>query len=392
MSLWGEMANRWFVLALLFVTRISLGFQFQTMGSVSDEVIRELDLNYAEIGSLIGLFMVPGLFLAIPAGLAGKFFSDKALIGFGLIALSFGGLVAALAQGFGFLSIGRFISGIGFVVSTIFFAKVLIDWFEGKELATAMSVLVMSWPFGIAMGQVGHGWLSAAIDWRLAFYTASLYCGLGAALIISLYRTPKQVVSAKNSFKFSLSKPEILLTLTASMAWGFFNAGYVVYLSFSPLVLISSGYESVFASSIISTASWVMIFSGAVCGFISDKTNRPNMIVYICMGGCVLSFLILLNTPYPLISALIFGLMGMAPAGILMALSAEAMRSENRSIGMGVFFMGQVLLQSSAPPVAGWLYDITQDVSFPILFAVGLFLATAAANFCFRFLKRRYLI
>ena len=47
------MANRWFVLALLFVTRISLGFQFQTMGSVSDEVIRELDLNYAEIGSLI---------------------------------------------------------------------------------------------------------------------------------------------------------------------------------------------------------------------------------------------------------------------------------------------------------------------------------------------------
>ena len=68
------MANRWFVLALLFVTRISLGFQFQTMGSVSDEVIRELDLNYAEIGSLIGLFMVPGLFLAIPAGLAGKFF------------------------------------------------------------------------------------------------------------------------------------------------------------------------------------------------------------------------------------------------------------------------------------------------------------------------------
>ena len=88
----------------------------------------------------------------------------------------------------------------------------------------------------------------------------------------------------------------------------------------------------------------------------------------------------------------IFGLLGMAPAGILMALSAEAMRSENRSIGMGVFFMGQVLLQSSAPPVAGWLYDITQDVSFPILFAVGLFLATAAANFCFRFLKRRYLI
>ena len=64
------------------------------------------------------------------------------------------------------------------------FAKVLIDWFEGKELATAMSVLVMSWPFGIAMGQVGHGWLSASLDWRWAFYIASLYCTLSAALMI----------------------------------------------------------------------------------------------------------------------------------------------------------------------------------------------------------------
>ena len=87
-----------------------------------------------EIGTLIGLFMLPGP-LAIPAGLAGNF-SDKALIGFGLIALSLGGTNAGLSQGFGFLSVGRVICGIGFVVSTIFFAKVAIDWFEGKELAT----------------------------------------------------------------------------------------------------------------------------------------------------------------------------------------------------------------------------------------------------------------
>ena len=71
------MNNRWFILGLLFITRISLGFQFQTMGSVSNKVIYELALNYAEIGTLIGLFMLPGLFLAIPAGLAGNFFSDN---------------------------------------------------------------------------------------------------------------------------------------------------------------------------------------------------------------------------------------------------------------------------------------------------------------------------
>ena len=59
------------MLALLFAARIGLGFQFQTLGSVSSELVIELGLNYTEIGSLIGLFMVPGLFLAIPAGIAG---------------------------------------------------------------------------------------------------------------------------------------------------------------------------------------------------------------------------------------------------------------------------------------------------------------------------------
>ncbi|MEC7388476.1 MAG: MFS transporter, partial [Pseudomonadota bacterium] len=344
------------------------------------------------IGTLIGLFMLPGLFLAIPAGLAGTFFSDKALIGFGLIALSLGGTIAGLSQGFGFLSVGRVICGIGFVVSTIFFAKVLIDWFEGKELATAMSVLVMSWPFGIAMGQVGHGWLSAFLDWRWAFYIASLYCAVSAALMILLYCGPVKELRDNGSVKFSLNKSELILTLTASLAWGFFNAGYVVYLSFSPLVLMSSGHSAIAASSIVSAASWVMIFSGAICGFISDKTRRPNLIIYICMGACILSFLMLLNLPFPLISVLIFGLVGMAPAGILMALSAEAMRVESRSIGMGVFFMGQVLLQSTAPPVAGWLYDVTNDVNLPILFAVALFLATGASNYCFQYLKIKHAI
>ena len=287
---------------------------------------------------------------------------------------------------------GRVICGIGFVVSTIFFAKVLIDWFEGKELATAMSVLVMSWPFGIAMGQVGHGWLSVFLDWRWAFYIASLYCAASAALMTLLYRVPVKELRENRSVKFSLNKSELLLTLTASLAWGFFNAGYVVYLSFSPLVLISLGHSAMAASSIVSAASWVMIFSGAICGFISDKTKRPNLIIYICMGACTLSFLMLLNLPLPLISVLIFGLVGMAPAGILMALSAEAMRVESRSIGMGVFFMGQVLLQSTAPPVAGWLYDVTNDVNLPILFAVALFLATGASNYCFQHLKIKHAI
>jgi MFS family permease len=95
------MEKRWVILFILFFTRISLGFQFQTMGSVSGEVIDELQFNYAEIGSLIGLFMIPGLFLAIPAGLAGNYVSDRFIIGLGLMTLSLGGIIAGFSETFG---------------------------------------------------------------------------------------------------------------------------------------------------------------------------------------------------------------------------------------------------------------------------------------------------
>jgi hypothetical protein len=63
---------------------------------------------------------------------------------------------SALAYGFGFLAAGRLLCGVGFVVSTLCFTMMIADWFLGRELATAMSVMIMSWPFGVAMDQIGH--------------------------------------------------------------------------------------------------------------------------------------------------------------------------------------------------------------------------------------------
>jgi predicted MFS family arabinose efflux permease len=381
--------SRWTILAVLFAARVGLGFQFQTLGSVSDVLAVDLQLSFAEVGTLIGLFMLPGLILALPAGLLGPRMSDRSLVTFGLIALALGGSVASIANGFSLLAIGRFLCGVGFLFSTIYFTKMVADWFAGRELATAMGVLVMSWPFGIAMGQIVHGWLAADHAWRAAFVAASLYCLAAAALVYCTYRSPPgERGPAAKTVPSSFTRREWGLVLAASGVWAAFNAAYIVYLSFAPKVLTAGGFGALQAAAVISIASWVMIFSGALCGYVADRSGRPDRVLYACLAVGALSLLLLPHVDYAVGLSLAFGLMGMAPAGVIMALTAEAVAPERRALGMGIFFSGYFLITAPAPAIAGWLFDRGGDPYQPILFAVVLFALTAISNLLFRAIQR----
>jgi predicted MFS family arabinose efflux permease len=113
-TLYAPHRTRWRILALLFTCRTGLGFQFQTLGSVSGSLVAQLGSSYAQIGTLIGLFMLPGLVLALPAGYVGRYLSDRTLVAAGLLSLAAGGATAAVAPGFGALALGRLVAGVGF--------------------------------------------------------------------------------------------------------------------------------------------------------------------------------------------------------------------------------------------------------------------------------------
>ena len=384
---------RWLMLAMLFACRTGLGFQFQALGSVSPALVDQLGFNYTEIGTLIGLFMLPGLVLSLPAGYAGRYLADRTLVALGLLSLALGGASAAAAHGFGLLALGRIAAGIGFVVSTVYFTKMVADWFVGRELATAMGVLVASWPVGIAMGQIGHVWIAANYDWRMAFGVAAVYCVVGAVAVALLYRAPPRGsggAAAPVAVAYGLPRNELILTLLAASVWGLFNAGYIVYLSFAPRVLVAGGYGATQAAAVISIASWVMIFSIAIGGQIADRTGKRDLVIYVGAATAVVSVLLLREVSIAVWLSLAFGLVGMASAGVIMALTGEAMAPQRRAFGMGVFFSGYFVIMTAAPPIAGWLYDRSGDPYVSVQFAAGLFTAAALANWAFRLMKRRF--
>ncbi len=381
---------RWRILLLVASARLALGLQFQTLASTSEYLIRDFALDYAQIGTLIGLFMWPGLLLAIPAGMAGRWFSDRALTSLGLGLIALGGVVAALAGGEIQIGIGRFICGTGFVLSTIYCTKMITDWFTGREIATALGILVMTWPLGIAIGQTGHEWLAANVGWSAAFMAASAYAILATLLIAIFYRPPEHATGvARTSHASRFSRAEWILIAPAAMVWALFNAGYVVYLSFASKVLVAGGTPALTAAAIISVASYVMMGSGIICGQVADRTKRYDLLLYIGMASAIVALILLPRSGMALLSSLMFGLLGMAPAGIIMALVGQAMRPENRAFGMGIFFSIYFLVTAPAPTIAGWLFDRSGDAFQPVLFAAVLFGLTALFNLVFRMLQRR---
>jgi predicted MFS family arabinose efflux permease len=103
------------------------------------------------------------------------------------------------------------------------------------------------------------------------------------------------------------------------------------------------------------------------------------------------SLALLPQTNWAIPLSLAYGLIGMAPAGLIMALTGAAMAPEKRAFGMGVFLSAYYVITAPAPAIAGWIYDRTGDPYLPILFAIALFALTLAANFAFRLKQRRML-
>jgi len=381
---------RWAILALLFFCRTSLGFQFQTMGSAAPGVTAEIGLSLTEIGTLIGLFMLPGVFLSIPSGYAARYMSDRGLLVLGLLVMGLGGATAAVAAGFGMLALGRILCGIGFVIGTIYFAKMVQDWFAGKELATAMGILVVSWPFGIAIGQVAHDWLMTQFHWRLPFAIASAYCMTAALALWLGYRAPPGAAAPRGAAApDGLPRRELWLTLLAASVWAFFNAGYLVFLSFAPRALQDSGFAAQQAIPMVSAASALMMISIPLSGFIADRTNRPDAVLYLCSAVGVVCLLALPYAPFAVLACVLFGLIGMGPAGVIMALTGQAMSPARRAFGMGVFSTIYYAITAPAPALAGWLVDRSGAAQDALLLAAALFALTMVANLAFRVAVQR---
>lgn len=105
------MQNRWGVLGLVVVARIAMAFQFQSVAAVGPLLVADLNLSYAQLGTLIGLYLLPGAVLAMPGGLPGARFGDRTMVLSALGLMALGGVALVAGPSWPAVAGGRLVSG-----------------------------------------------------------------------------------------------------------------------------------------------------------------------------------------------------------------------------------------------------------------------------------------
>lgn len=379
------MTNRWQALALLFTVRVAMAFQFQAVAALSPLVMDAFSVDLADLGLLIGLYLSPGIVLAIPGGNIGKRFGDKPCVVVGLGLMTVGGLIVALLPQWEMQLLGRLLAGIGGVILNVLMTKMVTDWFDGKEIATALGIFVNSWPVGIALALLVLPPVAeaASLTWAMLFVA-----GLAAAGMLALaafYRAPE--ISAASApapgAMERLRGPVLAAVIVSGSIWGLFNAAVGMIFSFGPAILAERGWSVQAASSTTSIVLWLVALSVPIGGLIADRTGRRNLVMVVGL----LSFAGLLvfgaRTEAVLVTFVALGLAAGVSAGPIMSLPAAVLRPETRAVGMGIFFTLFYLATFVAPFFGGWLAKRagSADVTFDLGAAMLVLCVAALAVF-----------
>ena len=357
------MQRRWLILAVLFVARTAMGFQYQSVASSAPLLVGELHIGFAEIGTLIGLYHICGVVLSLPGGLIIRRLGDKKLCAIGLALMASGGVAMAYADSYGVVFAGRLCSGMGATLFNLVITKMTADWFARREIVLAMAIILSTWPFGIALGLFSEPRIALAFGWHAVMLTAAVMCMVSLALVTLLYRAPPlegEVVRPAASEGLGLPGWRVLAPVIATgLMWGSFNAGVVTYFSFVPSYLAERhGMTMTDAGALTSLALWIGMVSIPFGGFAMQRFRRPIVTTAVfCMLAAFALALIVAGEP-PFAACIMFGLAIGPPPGVITSLPSRVLKPEQRAAGFGVFYTCHFLLQASGPAVGGWIHDL----------------------------------
>jgi MFS family permease len=378
------MRNRWSILAVLFLARTAMGFQFQSIGALSPLIIENFGISLADIGLLIGLYMAPGVIVAIPGGAIAGRFGDKRIVGLSMILMFIGCAIIAWAPSWNFMIAGRVIAGVGGVALNVVMTKMVVDWFVGREISTAMAIFINSWPIGIALALLTLPAIAAVGGLSLAWITVLATIAITLAVFLVVYITPDTATVPVTDVKVT-KFPAYPLFLAGSI-WALYNTALAMVFSFGPALLTERGLPLTSASSSTSLFMALLAIGVPLGGILADRSGRRDTVILVSLLSYLLLMPLVLFAPVAAVPAilLLVGFLFGLGAGPIVGMPATILPQSSRAFAMGVYYSLYYLWMMIAPLLAGALADYFGQVGVTFVFGVGLVIAGIVALGLFR--------
>jgi predicted MFS family arabinose efflux permease len=344
--------------------------------------MRDLAIDYSEIGILLGAYLLPGVVVAFPAGLLGQRFREKTLgiAGLGLMVLS--GAAMSASASFVAALVARTLGGVGATIVVLVATKLTTDWFNSREIVLAMSILQMSWPFGAMLALPIQVFIAQSWGWPWAMMSGVLCAG--AALCAFAFVSPSPQATAATMIERARLPGAVLLPVViAGIVWGAMNLACILFFSYAPLLIAARGSSPTAAASLTSLAIWLTILAIPSGGYLVHRLGRPITAIAVCalIASCTLALFV--AGIHPTIFCLVFGVAVGPLSGAILSLPAQVLKASERSIGFGVFFTCFYLLMALGPSVVGRLQDAWQSPSAGLIAAATLLVAAIPLSLFF---------
>lgn len=360
----------WIILTALALARVAFGYQFQTIATLGTELVQRFGLSYAQLGSLIGAYMLLGVFVALPLGLLGRRFGDRLVLGAGLALMTAGSCISAWADGAAGIAAGRGVAGVGAVAMIVLQGKIIADWFVGARFMIGISVSVCAFPIGMGLAQLVLPPVLMRSGMHAAFLTDAVPAGLALVLFALSYREPAHAASVPRRFSLP-SRRECLLLAVAGSIWTVYTSGFSSFASYLPSSLSGRGYSLAVTALVMTVATWGNIPGTLAGGGLAARFGGFNIFL---IGSLSLTFGMAGSalTGWPVAWAVVLGVGGSIQPGVIMAVGTLSARPENRAVGMGLFYTLYYLGGTFAPALCGIVADYSGQPEGGLLAAAAI--------------------
>ncbi|UCG64802.1 MAG: MFS transporter [Deltaproteobacteria bacterium] len=387
---------RWVILILSFLSVLVFAFTLQCLPPILTLLIEELRLTHAEAGSLMSLFALPAILLAILAGmLADRWGPFKT----GVISLSFaiiGTLIFAVSGSFLYAGLGRVIAGVGAATITIVAAQVVSQWFRGREVGTAMGIYNTAVPIGTIISFTTFGRLGETLGWRVPLFVTVMVGVIGLAAFLLVYKpapNASQGISREKEEKVAGIFSNVLKVgvpmWLVGLCWMWFNAAVISFSTFAPDFFVAKGYSIGFAGFLTSLLMWGSLALSPVIGYLVDKFSNHDF--FIGAGGVMTATAIYLITQS---TDFVFPMLVMAvavpfiPAPVF-SFASKILEPKNLGLGFGILATVSSIGMVFGPYLAGLVRDKTGSYELSFIFLSMLAMLTTITAVMVRIKMRR---